>query len=89
MLANITIDYEENPGVNPEILQEDEQYAKRQREASERVLTRVIREKNELEDAHTRLAVELGDVQAQLADSVKENRRLRRDIFSKCSNKHL
>ena len=42
MLANLTIDYAENPGVEPEILQEDEQYAKRQLEAGERVLTRVI-----------------------------------------------
>ena len=79
--ANLTIDYAENPGVNPEILQEDEQYAKRQREAGERVLTRVIRKKNELQDAHTRLGIELGDVRAQLADSVKENKRLRRNIF--------
>ena len=53
------------------------------------MLTRVIREKNELQDAHTRLGVELGDVRAQLADSVKENKRLRRGIFSKCSNKPL
>ena len=49
------------------------------------MLTQVIREKNDLQDAHTRLGVELGDVRAQLADSVKENKRLRRDIFSMCS----
>ena len=81
MLKNLTIDYAENPGVNPEILQEDEQYAKRQLEAGERMLTRVIREKNYLQDAHTRLGVELGNVRAQLADSVKENKRLRRGIL--------
>ena len=46
--ANLTIDYAENPGVNPKIIQEEEQYAKRQLEAGERMLTRVIREKNEL-----------------------------------------
>ena len=48
MLANLTIDFADNPRVNPEIVQEDEQYAKRQLEAGERMLTRVIREKNEL-----------------------------------------
>jgi len=36
--------------------------------------------------ANTRLDVELKDVRAQLADSVKENKRLRRGIFSKCLN---
>ena len=33
--------------------------------------------------------MELKDVRAQLADSVKENKRLRRDIFSKCLNELL
>ena len=70
--------------MNPEILQEDEQRAQGQLEAGERVLTRVRREKNNLQDANTRLGVELEDVRAQLADSVKENKRLRRGIFSKC-----
>ena len=41
---------------------------------------------NDLQDANVRLGVELADVRAQLADSVKENRRLQRDIFSMCSN---
>ena len=50
------------------------------------MLTKVIREKNDLQDAKTRLDVELKDVRARLADSVKENKRLRRGIFSKCSN---
>ena len=72
--------------MNPEILQEDDQRAQRQLEAGERVLTRVRREKNDLQDANTRLGVELKDVQAQLADSVKENKRLQRGIFSKCLN---
>ena len=50
------------------------------------MLTQVRREKNDLQDANTRLGVELKDVRAQLADSVKENKRLRRGIFSKCLN---
>ena len=43
-------------------------------------------EKNVLQDANTRLGVELKDVRAQLSDSVKENQRLRRGIFSKFLN---
>ena len=45
MHANLTIDSADNPGMNPEIAQEDEQHAQRQLEAGERVLTRVRREK--------------------------------------------
>ena len=40
------------------------------------MLTRVRREKNDVQDANTWLGVELEDVRAQLADSVKENKRL-------------
>ena len=76
MHANLTIDSADNPGVNPEIVPGDEQHAQRQLEAGERVLTRVRLEKNNLQDANTRLGVELKDVRAQLADSVKENKRL-------------
>ena len=43
-------------------------------------------EKNNLQDANTKLDVELKDVRAQLSDSVKENQRLQRGIFSKCLN---
>ena len=50
------------------------------------MLTRVRQEKNDLQDANTKLGVELKDVRAQLSDSVKENRWLRRGIFSKCFN---
>ena len=50
------------------------------------MLTRVRQEKNNLQDANTQLGVELKDVRAQLSYSVKENQRLRRDIFSKCLN---
>ena len=53
------------------------------------MLTKVIKEENTLQDANVRLDVELKDVQAQLADSVKKNKRLRRGIFSKCSNEPL
>ena len=57
-----------------------------QLKAGESVLTRVIQEKNDLLNANTKLGVELQDVHAQLSDSYKENRRLRRGIFSKCLN---
>ena len=53
------------------------------------MLTQVRREKNNLQDANTRLGVELNDVRAQLADSIKENKRLRHGIFSKCLNELL
>ena len=46
----------------------------------------VRQEKNDLQDANIRLGVELKDVRAQLADSVKENRRLRRNIYGKWLN---
>ena len=63
-----------------------EQEAKRQRAAGERILTRVREEKNKLQDSNTQLGKELKDVPAQLADSVKENKRLRGGIFGMCSN---
>ena len=62
-----------------------EQEAKRLLATGERVLTRVRDERNKLQDAHTQLGEELKDVRAQLADSVKENKRLRGDIFSMCT----
>ena len=65
--------------MNPE-----QQHLLRQLKAGERVLLKVMGEKNVLQDANTRLGVELKDVRAQLSDSVKENQRLRRDMFSKC-----
>ena len=76
MHAHLTIDSVDNPGVNPKIVRGDEQHAQRQIEAGERMLTQVRREKNDLQDANTRLGVELKDVRALLADSVKENKRL-------------
>ena len=89
MYANLTIDSANDPGVNLEVMRGDEQHAQRQLKAGERMLTQVRREKNDLQDANTWLGVELKDVRAQLADSVKENKRLRRGIFSKCLNEPL
>ena len=68
-------------GVNP-----DKQQLLRQLKAGESMLTRVRQEKNKLQDANTQLSEELKDVRIQLSASVKENRRLRRGIFSKCLN---
>ena len=87
MDANLTIDSTDNPGGNPEIVSEDDQHAQRQLKASERVLTEVRQEKNKLQDANTHLGEELKDVCAQLSDSVKENRWLRRGIYNKCLSK--
>ena len=68
-------------GVNP-----DKQQLLRQLKVGESMLTRVRQEKNKLQDANTQLGEELKDVRIQLSASVKENQRLRRDIFSKCLN---
>ena len=84
MAADLTIDVADESGENPE-----DHHAIRQLKVGERVLTEVRREKNNLQDANTKLSVELKDVRAQLADSEKENKRLRRDIFSKCLNEPL
>ena len=76
--------------MTPEVVRGDEQHAQRQLKAGEHVLTKVIREKkNNLQDANTQLDVELKDVRAQLADSVKENKGLRRGIVSKCLSELL
>ena len=71
-------------GVDP-----DKQQLVRRLKAGENVLTRVRQEKNNLQDANTQLGEELKDVRAQLSDSVKENWRLQRGIFSKCLNELL
>ena len=84
MHANLIIDVANDPGVNLEAVPMNAERADRQLNAGERVLTRVRQEKNNLQDANTRLGEELKDVRAQLADSVKENKRLRHGIFSKC-----
>ena len=64
MHANLTIDSADDPGVNPKIMRGDEQHAQRQLEAGERVLMWVWQEKNDLQDANTRLGIELKDVRA-------------------------
>ena len=81
MGANLTNEIADGAGLDPE-----RQHLLRQLKAGESMLTRVRQEKNDLLDANTKLGVELKDVCAQLSDSVKENRRLRRGIFSKCLN---
>ena len=68
-------------GVDP-----DKQQLLRRLKAGESTLTKVRREKNDLQDANSRLDVELKDVRGQLSDSTRENQRLRRGIFSKCLN---
>ena len=50
------------------------------------MLKQAIVEKNQLQDCKTQLGEELKDVRAQLADSVKENKKLRGGIFSMCPN---
>ena len=83
-MISLTENSADNPGVNPEFVGDNESHLQRQLKASKRILTQVRQEKNNLQDANVRLGVELGDVRAQLADSVKENRRLRRGIYGKC-----
>ena len=81
MAADLTTDVADESGEIPE-----DQHVMRQLEAGKRVLTEVRQEKNNLQDANIKLSVELKDVRGHLADSEKENKRLRRGIFSKCLN---
>ena len=83
-MISLTENSTDNPGVNPEVVGGDESYLQRQLKAGERILTQVRQEKNNLQDANVRLDIELKDVRAQLADSVKEDKRLRRGIYGKC-----
>ena len=55
MNAILTIESAGNPGGNLEIVLEDEQHVRRQLKAGQRVLTKVIKEKNILQDANDRL----------------------------------
>ena len=84
--ACLTENSANNPGVNPEGVMGDDSHLQRQLKAGERILTQVTQEKNKLQDANIRLDVELKDVRAQLADSVKENKKLRRGIYGKSSS---
>ena len=72
----------EGAGLDP-----DKQHLLRQLKAGEKVLMRVPRERNKLQDANTQLGEELKDVRVQLSNSAKENRRLRRGMYSKCLSK--
>ncbi|XBH84862.1 hypothetical protein VPH35_072932 [Triticum aestivum] len=67
----------EGAGLDP-----DKQHLLRQLKAGEKVLMRVQQERNKLQDANTQLGEELKDVWVQLSDSIKENRRLHRGIYS-------
>ena len=62
MYENPTIDVAGGPGVNPEAVKADAARDDRQRNAGERVLTRVRQEKNNLQDANIQQGVELKDV---------------------------
>ena len=62
--------------------QADKQHAKGQEAAGQRVLTRTIDEKKKLHDANIKQAKELMDVRAQLSDALKENKKLKGNIFS-------
>ena len=84
MGANLTNEIADGARLNPE-----RQHLLRQLKAGEKVLTKVRQEKNDLQDANTKLGIELKDVHTQLSDSIKENQRLRRGIFSKCLNELL
>ena len=84
MDANLTNEIADGAGLNPE-----REHLLHQLKAGEKVLTKVRREKNDLQDANTKLGIELKDVRAQLLDSVKENQRLRRGIYSKCLSELL
>ena len=68
MGANLTNEIADGAELNPE-----KQQLLRQLKAGESVVTKVRREKNDLQDANTKLGVELKDVCAQLSDSMKEN----------------
>ena len=83
-MISLTENSAANPEVNPEFVGDNESHLQRQLKAGKRVLMQVRQEKNNLQDANVPLYVELKDVRAQLADSVKENKRLRRGIYSKC-----
>src|SRR3954468_14235062 len=71
LCANLTVNVADGAGLDPE-----KQQLLRQLKAGESTLTRVRQEKNVLQDANTKLDVELKDVRGQLSDSTKENQRL-------------
>ena len=68
------------------VAQAGKHQAEKQLAAGERVLTRTRDDKNKLRDSNTLLGEELKDMRAQLANTVKEKRRLRGGIFSMLLN---
>ena len=50
--TNLTKDSANNPGENPKIVKDNEPHLRSQLKAGERVLTQVIQEKNNLQDAN-------------------------------------
>ena len=84
--VSLTVSSAGNPGVNPDGAAGDDSHLQRQLKARKRILTQVTQEKNKLHDANIRLVMELKDVRDQLADSVKENKKLRRGIYGKSSS---
>ena len=73
---NLTKYLVDNPGGNPEAVGGNELHLRNHLKAGERLLMQSIQEKNKLQDANLQLSVELKYILAQLADFVKENRRL-------------
>ena len=83
-MTGLTENSTDNPGINLEGGRDDESHLQRQLKAGERILTQVKHDKNILQYANVRLDVELKYVRAQLADSMKENKRLCCGIYGKC-----
>ena len=63
-------------GAAPEVAPAGGLGDQRQLVTGERILALVTEEKNKLQDSNTKLGEELRDMRAQLADSVKENKKL-------------
>ena len=70
---NLTKDITDDPRENPKSVEDNELHLRSQLKEGERVLTKAIRERNNLQDANIRLIVELKDIRGQLSDSMKEN----------------
>ena len=84
--VSLIVNSADNPGVNPEGAVGDDSHLQWKLKAGERILTQVTQEKDKLQDANICLDVELKDIRAQLVDSVKENKKLRRGIYGKSSS---
>ena len=80
---NLTKCSADNPGGNPKTVGDIELHLRSKLKAGERMLMQSIQERNKLQDANLRLIIELKDVRAQLADSMKENKKLHRGIYGK------